>query len=787
MRRQCFQKDWMFGKSENDMQSVMLPHDAMLVEGRNADASSGAGGAFFLGGFYIYEKRFWAPSEWKGEIQILEFEGVYPNARVFLNGREVGGCNYGYSNFYVTLTGIEYGKENCIRVLVDNRHTPNSRWYSGAGIYRPVWLWTGNVEHIVLDAVHVTTVDYKSGTIHIDVEATKEHLADGDVQIRIYDGGRIIVETYGCHTSIQIEKAKLWSDIEPCLYRLEVILKEGEQVLDIYETKFGIRELYYSDQGFFVNGEQVLLKGGCIHHDNGILGARSYEEAEWRRVKRMKKFGFNAIRSAHNPLCKAALEACDALGMYVMDEAWDMWDKSKNPHDYASYFAENYKFDLRQMIEKDYNHPCVIMYSIGNEVTEPAKPEGVILAEKLIAVVKKYDSTRPVTAGINLTLLMLASMGINLTVSNSDSENKNREEKKNMNSTEYNKMVSEQGKSLVMAATLPGADQVSSPVLKLLDICGYNYAVSRYEMEKDIHPERVIVGSETYAYELAKSWKLVEANSYIIGDFMWTAWDYLGEVGIGSWAYEQDGAGFEKKYPWLLADTGAFDILGNDNAEAGMAAVVWKSRKEPYIAVTPANHPGVIPVKAMWRGTNALPHWSYRNCDENEVEIQVYADAAEVEVLINEESVGRKKVIDYMAVFSTIYRKGNIKAVSYDENGKILAESGLQSADQQLEIMIKKENLPIENGQIMYLNIDIADSNGIVECNADERLTIKVEGGELLAFGSANPKTEESFMDGIYTTYYGRSQAVVYAKEDIIKIVVQGETLARKELLIEKS
>lgn len=799
MKRQSFQKDWLFGKNIGAMRKITLPHDAMQEEGRGADAPSGTGGAFFLGGRYIYEKHFFVPKEWKNKTQILEFEGVYPKAEVFLNGKKIAGCRYGYSDFYVPLTELEYEAENVVQVQVDNSELPNSRWYSGAGIYRPVWLWTGNKEYIVPNMVRVTTLDYKTGRILIDTETTKKDTLGENLEIQIFEEDTMIAHVNGCHAEVKIENVRLWSDKNPFLYRMKVILKDEKQILDVYETSFGVRQIEYSNKGLFINGESVLLKGGCIHHDNGILGARSFAESEWRRIKRLKEFGFNAVRSSHNPLCKAALEACDALGMYVMDEAWDMWDKPKTPYDYANSFMENYESDIQKMVYKDYNHPSVIMYSIGNEVTEPSRSEGVDLAKKLVKTVKKYDQTRPVTAGINLTLLLLASMGIDLTVSGSDTEKKDQETKKEMNSTEYNRMVFEQGNSMTMAAASPAADKISAPLLDCLDICGYNYAMSRYEMEKELHPKRVVVGSETYPYDLQKSWKMVEKNQHIIGEFMWSAWDYLGEVGIGSWAYVKEDGGFEKKYPWLLADTGALDILGNDNAEAGIASIVWKARKTPYIAVTPANHPGIVPLKAIWRGTNALPYWSYQNCDGNAVEIQIYADAEEVEVFLNGTSIGRKEIKDYAAVFETFYQSGTIKAIAYGGNGEILSESELQSADSKLQIQILEEENPIkknmdemhgvedasmEDGKIVYLDIDIVGSNGVVECNADEKLSVGVEGGELLAFGSANPKTEEDFLEGTYKTYYGRSQAVIHLLEKNVKVTVQGETLAKKEYFL---
>jgi beta-galactosidase len=316
-----------------------------------------------------------------------------------------------------------------------------------------------------------------------------------------------------------------------------VRLAEDGEVLDEAETVFGIRQITWSTEGFFVNGKSIKLKGGCIHSDNGILGARCFDEAEWRRVRRLREFGFNAIRSAHNPLCRAALEACDALGMYVMDETWDMWDQHKTDYDYAGRFTENWRQDVRYMIAKDYNHPSVVLYSIGNEVTEPAKPEGVQLAADIIKEIKCFDTTRPVTGGINIMLILLASKGVTFNGGSVDGK---------VSSTEFNEWVAGLGKKMLEAAASPDGDEASSPVLELLDIAGYNYAQSRYEKERELHPERIVVGSETFPQDLPGNWALVTKCPWVIGDFMWTAWDYIGEVGIGDWVSDEDCQGFGK-------------------------------------------------------------------------------------------------------------------------------------------------------------------------------------------------------------------------------------------------
>lgn len=784
MKKWLFCDDWLFGEKGKEKRPVFLPHDAMQQQGRREDAASGSGGAFFQGGTYEYEKSFLAPEAWEDQDVFLEFEGVYPNAAVYLNDVRIGGCQYGYTLFRVALDGLAYGNYNTLRIEVDNSRLPNSRWYSGAGIYRPVWMIQGSREHIKPDGIRITTLSWDPAQIRVETEHTCKDSADVHILTEIFYEGKKVAEGSGEDTKLYIPDAHLWDADSPSLYQCKVSLVKDGRITDVQSTDFGIRKIAWSVNGLTVNGKEVLLKGGCIHHDNGILGARTYDKSEWRRIRRLKEFGFNAIRSSHNPLCRAALEACDALGMYVIDELWDMWDVSKNPFDYAKDFKKNYEADIKSMTAKDYNHPSVIMYSIGNEVTEPGTQEGMVLAAKIMDKLKSSDATRPVTAGINLTLLLLASMKDNPLKSENSVPDTEQ-----MNSTAYNKMVSQMGNSMVLAAATEGADKIASPVLDMLDIAGYNYAVSRYEKESELHPDRIIVGSETYAYDLPRTWKMVEKYPYVTGDFMWTAWDYLGEVGIGSWSYGAGDMGFHKNYPWLLADAGAIDILGNDNAEAGMAAVVWGKRKRPYIAAAPVNHPGVIPNKAIWRGSNAMPYWSYRGCEGNEADIEVYSSAHEVELFLNGRSAGRKKLQDYKAEFHTIYEAGELRAVAYNGDGSIHSESCLRSADGQIRICIMPEDEIVKKGDIVYVDISLTGENGEVECGSDTRLRVTAEGGEVLAFGSANPKTAEDFLAGEYTTYYGRSQAVVKATGEklIIRVSSDGLQAAFCEIMVSES
>lgn len=772
MKRTQFCEDWFFSEVVKPKEKITLPHDAMLQQGRAQEAATGTGGAFFLGGTYEYSKTFWAPQAWENQLVMLEFEGVYPHAHVFLNGKEVGSCQYGYSLFRVTLADFNYEAENQLTVKVDNSQLPNSRWYSGAGIYRPVWLLTSSRAHVEPDGIRVTTLGYQPAEISVDVAYQAADVSEVEVVVEIFDEGQKVAEQVGTK-NIQIANAKLWSAETPHLYDCRVTLRTASAILDQQTARFGIRQISWSKSGLFVNGKSVLLKGGCIHHDNGILGARSYAESEYRRIKRLKEFGFNAIRSSHNPLCVSALDACDELGMYVMDETWDMWDVAKNPYDYAQDFKAHYAFDLASLVAKDYNHPSVILYSIANEITEPGKPEGLALADAIIQKLKQLDATRPITAGINLTLLFLSTLEKNPLDASDDVV----AESQKMNSTAYNQMVYEMGNRMTMVAATPQADEVSQAIFDRLDIAGYNYAVSRYDEESQKHPDRLVIGTETYTYDLATVWPKVEKYPYLLGDFMWTAWDYLGEVGIGSWSYDTEDMGFNKTYPWLLSGAGAFDILGNDTAIAGAAAVIWGQRTTPYIGVCPVNHPGVVPTKAIWRGSNALPYWSYKGCEGNLAEIEVYTTAARVELFLNEECVATAPVEDFKAVFHTNYHAGTLKAVAYDQKGQIHSESQLQSADAQTQIRVQPETNTFQVGDIVYLAVDLTGENGEIECNRDTFLHVSVAGGELLAFGSANPKTEESFISGGYTTYYGRSQAVIRIMQPTVQITVKGAGL----------
>ena len=404
-----------------------------------------------------------------------------------------------------------------------------------------------------------------------------------------------IVSAEGDNVELNIDNAKLWSAESPYLYKAVVELKQNGKTIEKQEKQFGIREITWSAQGLKVNGKDVLLKGGCLHHDNGILGAAEYDDAAFRKVALLKKYGFNAIRSSHNPLSEAMLKACDELGMYVMDELWDMWYITKTEFDYSKDFYDNYVEDIRHFVKKDFNHPSVIMYSIGNEVGEPAEEKGVALAKELINRLHQADNSRPVTAGINLMIIGLTKMGVNIFQQSNSAMMGGGQQ---ITSEQYNMMMTNSSEQMSMATLQPAFDEATTPVLDALDIAGYNYASVRYPIEGTAHPNRVVVGSETYPQDLAKNWAMVEEMPYVVGDFMWTALDYIGEIGLGAWYYSNDPDFANKTYPWKLFGGGAIDLIGNPTGEAFWAKAIWTKQVEPNIAVRPIHKENLV--KSMW-------------------------------------------------------------------------------------------------------------------------------------------------------------------------------------------
>lgn len=604
MKKQKLNRGWYFWKDgkEDVKQPVDIPHDAMLTEERVPDLENGNATGFYPGGRYVYTKSIYGDAEYENRKILIEFEGVYMNSSVFLNGEKIGGWIYGYTNFYVDLTDrLKIGRDNELRVIADNSHTPNSRWYSGSGIYRDVNMYVGDKEYIVPDGIKVTAISHSPAVIRVEVEAVKEE--GTEIICEICDGSMKKAEGRGSGFQTEIPDAKLWSAEEPNLYTLKASLLKKGKVMDVEEIKFGIRTLAWDEKnGFQVNGETVKLKGGCIHHDNGLLGACSYYKAEYRRVKKLKELGYNAIRYSHNPTGRMFLEICDELGIYVLDETFDQWKLPQSAYDYAQYFDEEWQKDVRALVRKDYSHPSVIMYCAGNEITDTGLPHGAAVCQAISGLFKELDGSRPTTIANNVLLSVMAKK-----MAEKKTQENNTEEK-TVGSQDVNNVLTLLPK-IMASITAENQEALLHDVFQHVDIVGYNYGESWYAGTHEMVPDRVMLSSETFPCRIGENWKRVLESPYLIGDFMWTAWDYLGEAGVGLPYYGSTQAPFSKEYPCLTAGCGSVDLTGYVESQGYYTSVVFGNYQKPYIAVRPVNHSGEEYGIPVYRFTESGKHY----------------------------------------------------------------------------------------------------------------------------------------------------------------------------------
>ncbi len=750
---------------EGAPKAVTLPHDAMLDEPRTPESPGEGNIGWYMGGDYEYTRTLSIPEEWRGRKLILEFEGVYHNAEVYVNGEKVAYRPYGYTNFYVPLNKyLRYGWENALRVVAHNADQPNSRWYSGTGIYRPVSLWMGGEDHIKLNGVRIRTLDYHTGQIEVLVKTSRP----GEVLLEILDGEQVVYARR--HTGrkssllfkITVPDAKLWTPDHPNLYTCRVTFGD-----DVVEERFGIRTLAWSPQaGMTINGERVILRGACIHHDNGPLGACAFPEAEERKVRLHKENGYNALRSAHNPCSKALLEACDRLGMLVMDEYVDAWTMHKTKYDYVTYLKDWWQQDLRDMVEKDYNHPSVIMYSTGNEVAETARPEGIQFTAEMTEYLHSLDDTRPVTCGINIFFNFLSSMGMGV-YSDEKAEKQapkpdKPKKKKAVGSEFYNRLACMMGdKFMKWGATLHGSDVKTRDAFSKMDIAGYNYGIWRYKKDVKKYPNRLILGSETFCKDAWLFWDIARDNPQIIGDFVWAGMDYIGETGDG--APEYGDYRMEAEETRMTGGNGRIDLTGKPRAEAAYTRVALGQQAAPSIGVWPVDRED-RPNLTGWNLTKAVESWAWPGCGGKPAVVEVYARAVEVELLLNGESLGRKKAHkSCRTLFKTSYAPGELTAIAYDANGAVQGTCSLSSATGPAALRLLPETDAARPGALCFVRLRYADKNGIWMPTEHHTLKARAENGTLMGLCSANAYVRGNYTDGRTETYYGEALAVVRA------------------------
>lgn len=745
---------------------VTLPHDAMLAEPRTALSAGGTNTGWYEGYDYEYRRTLTVPENELADTHILEFEGVYHNAEVWLNGQKAAFRPYGYTNFYVDCAPYLHAGENELRVIARNADQPNSRWYSGAGIYRPVQLWTARGAHITLNGAKIRTLSLDPAVVEVRVKTT----APGTVRLTVDDLPAMQQESDGeAVFTLTLDNARLWTPETPNLYTCRVSFADDE----VTET-FGVRKVAWGTDGFLFNGKRYIIQGACIHHDNGLLGAVCDPDAVARKVRLLKENGYNAIRSAHNPCSKALLAECDRQGMLVMDEYIDHWYIHKTEHDYVDYFNDWWHQDLTDMVEKDYNHPCVVLYSTGNEVSETAQKRGIALTKEMTDFLHGLDDSRPVTCGVNIFFNFLSSIGFGVYSDEKAKKEAERAEKakqrgekaakkKAVGSQFFNNLAGLLGDEFMKrGATLHGCDVKTRDAFANMDIAGYNYGIYRYKHDLKKYPQRLILGSETFCNDAYKFREMAKSEPRLVGDFVWAGMDYLGEVMVGSWEYADYAETFDGGPGWVSAGSGRIDLTGKPLGEALYTRVALEADNGPYIAVCPVNHTGDRHSPSAWKMTNAMPSWSWTGFEGRKANVEVYARAARVELVLNGHTVGSKTLKnDCLAKFSIPYESGTLEAVSYDDADHEIGRCKLQSAGGTTRLTLDAEEPTVKPGHLCYIRLRYTDENGITKPLARGSIQVQVRGGTLVGLGSACPFNKHSYLDSETDTYYGEALAIV--------------------------
>lgn len=821
MIRQNFNQNWQFIKGgsnsmmaaflgKEEKQYVNLPHDAMIFEERTSDTKNGAQTGFYPGGEYVYIKEIDVPVEWKEKEIILEFEGINQTAQVYVNGALAAQSRYGYSNFYIHMNKwLKFGETNQIKVYADNSKEPNSRWYTGSGIYRDVKLMVGERIHIIEDGVRITTRSANENSAIVEIESkvlsiSRERETILQTVIISKDGKPVAedkqtivmfpdTEEIARH-SICIQTPFLWDCEHPDLYECTVTLQCKGEVLDEVAEHFGIRTLTVDViNGLCINGKEVKLRGACIHHDNGILGATTLQGAEDRRCRQLKEAGFNSIRSSHHPISKAMLNACDKYGVLVMDELSDMWTIRKNPYDFALDFELCWEEVVAKMVAKDYNHPSVILYSAGNEISEAGSENGSKTNRHICNKFHELDATRFTTNGLNGLMAAGYRLKDIMTdvmqefVKPETAESGNQDGSNGFNSF-MSLMEGEKGDYFAKHPLLTEALEGCS---SSCDIIGLNYLTGRHLLEKELHPNKTVLGTETYPADIVRLWRIVKQNSHMLGDFTWAGYDYLGEAGCGIFHYDGK-ANFTSIYPERTAYIGDLDLIGYRRPISYLREIVFGLRKTPYIAVERLNRYGMKCSKTPWMYKDNIASWTWAGYEGKPAIVDVYSDAQEVELFLNGRSFGKKVVgeeNDFTATYEIAYEPGELVAVNYRDN-KESEHFKLSTAGQKvhLNVEVDKTTLSANGEDVAFITIKLEDAKGNLNLNATKEINISVDGvGTLAAFGNADPQSTGSYQDATWNTYDGYALAAIRAGFEIgkIKVILRADGCEEKQIEID--
>ena len=734
-RKQLFNEGWAFklgdipkAKAEkfddSTWRTLTLPHD-WSIEGKfDKDEPAGNDGGYLPTGIGWYRKTFDLPKGSDGKKLQLYFEGVYMNSDIYVNGKRAGGWPYGYSSFFVNITPFVKTGKNTIAVRVDNSRQKNCRWYTGSGIYRNVWLIQTDPVHVANWGIQITTPDLHTALVKTAIE--NETHEKRTVEVRTEISGKILSHTIDLlpnaaptvveHT-FNLPDAKPWSVDTPNLYTARITISEEGKVKDETEETFGFRTIAWSaEDGFSLNGKPLILNGACVHHDNGILGAAAYDRAEYHRVELLKQAGFNALRTSHNIPSETFLRACDELGMLVIDESFDGWREAKNTHDYHELFDEWWDKDVEAMVLRDRNHPSIFCWSVGNEVIERKKIEIVTTARKLASLCRKLDGTRPVTSAL---------------------------------------------------AAWDSDWEIYDPLAEAFDIVGYNYMIHKSEGDHQRVPSRIMMQTESYPNDAWKNFRKVKDYPYIIGDFVWTGMDYIGESGIGRWYYEGDvpGEHYERPlYPWHASYCGDIDLTGLRKPVSHYRSMLWNEAGEHlFIAVKePDEYRGKIKT-TLWGTWPTFESWNWEGHEGKPIEVEIYSHYPSVRLYLDKQLIGEKDTKEMKAAFSLPYAPGTLKAEGIQDE-KVMETKTLKTAGAPVDIRLTADRTRIrKDGQdLSFIVIEAIDAEGQTVPIADNTLTVRVSGSaSFLALGNADIKNEDAYTDNTHRMWKGRALLVV--------------------------
>ena len=740
--------DWSIEDLPNQSDSIIGPFTSKSI---GATATG-----YTVGGIGWYRKHFTLNNIINKKITIY-FDGVYMNSDVWINEHHLGNHPYGYTPFYYDITPyLKQNGENVLAVRVRNEGK-NSRWYSGSGIYRHVWLTITNPVHVEQWGVYITTPDVSETSATINIATNLAHFENqsglNSIKLRtqIFDTKHNVVATTennfqnsNIKQTIVVTHPHLWSPQSPYLYQAVTNVLQGEKIIDHVVTNFGIRSINITaDNGFLLNGKPIKLRGGCMHHDNGPLGAVTIDRAEERRVELLKQFGYNAVRTSHNPPSQQFLDACDRLGIIVIDEAFDMWERGKNPEDYHLYFDTCWKKDIDAMVLRDRNHPSVIFWSIGNEINERADAPGLVIAKNLCDEIKYLDNTRPVTEAI------------------------------------------------CFFWDHPGYKwDTTAAAYALLDVGGYNYQWREYENDHAKYPQRVMMGTESFPLEAFENWQQVEQHPYVIGDFVWTAMDYLGETGIGHTALDSTPGFLLQTFPWFNSFCGDIDLIGGKKPQSYYRDVVWNQSKLEMLvhAPVPEGHKEAV---SAWGWYNEFHSYTFPGDEGKALQVHIYTRYDAVQLVLNGKVIGEQNVspqTKFTATFTINYQPGVLKAIGL-QNGKAVDSVVLQTAGKpaHIRLVADRTHIHADANDLAYVTAEVIDENGRLVPNAVLPLYFTVSGnGEILATGNANPSDAESMQQPQHKTFEGKCLIIIRPKGDAgtIKLKAESEGLTAGEVVI---